>query len=286
MNFNSKKNKDQKKRSSWRDALDDDGDADADDANKKPKVESESLSRFKAELAERENIESQNKQKYERIEAALARVEGRTDALGQYVWMDVEISGQKVGDQTNDPTTGRLVIEVFDDLFPDTGRAFIEVVRNQREPMFSGCKFRKVVKGKFCELSSSTTRSRTFPNAKREKDSDMLHTVAGVVSLVRPEEHGAFSISFGPCEELDGNVVIGRVAYGQDLLNEISLVGDKEGEARRSVQLRETDLCDNRRDVTSYLKPMFKPKEIVVHKRTAVRKGNDASSSLGGPGRA
>ena len=56
------------------------------------------------ELAERDKIEAENKVTFARKDAACARVEGRTRARGQHVWMDIEIEGQKYGDQKSDPT--------------------------------------------------------------------------------------------------------------------------------------------------------------------------------------
>ncbi len=123
MEFSTKKKNQDKKRPSWRDALEGNDDA----AGKKAKGEDHTLAKFKEvriispdgvvpehrrrnpyemqELAERELIFAENEKKFKRIEGAMARVEGRLGRPGTTVWADVEIEGRSTGDLPSEPTT-------------------------------------------------------------------------------------------------------------------------------------------------------------------------------------
>ncbi|KAG7305452.1 hypothetical protein JYU34_009520 [Plutella xylostella] len=133
---------------------------------------------------------------------------------------------------------GRVTLELFSDLVPDTCRLFLSLVKGTEEGhAYTGTRIFRIVAGLYCrggDVTQDNGYGSYVPSGNTEpftpENFDLKHTVPGVVSMSVSEDDtvdGHFNIIFKPLPQLDGkNVVFGRIIAGpSNILDRVSALG-------------------------------------------------------------
>ena len=235
---------------------------DDDDEDEEEDEDGGAFAALQHELAEREKLKAQRSAEIEREAGYLSRTRGTHERRGAFAYLDVEIGVRASWKASADANvvTGRLVVELFDDVVPRTVRHFVGLVAGgdgdrggdgARRPALAGSAFSSIVPGVGCVGGDAPRAAPGAPGAGRAgggamggrpfeaENFKLKHTNAGVLSLVPiatgrggaaraggrepPPTFGArFAITFAEAPQLDDRqVVFGRVAYGRKLLLEV-----------------------------------------------------------------
>lgn len=241
------------------------------------------------ELEEREKVEQKNAVRMARLDAMLARTEGRSETVGQLLFLDIELRKRMTAMSTLQSfvTTGRLIFEVFDDILPRTAAAMVRLVKATAEDSraqgrdaispssYFNATFSYVEPGVLCRggtgiaRENASTRSM-FPGTGEAMWNALRLTSRGVIALAS-EDSNEFIISFKQLEALDGQrMVFGRVLpVSFDLLDEIESAGSTDGAPTKAIVITGGGVVDKGEPLSKYVRPLVRPKETKVTERRA-----------------
>lgn len=228
------------------------------------------------ELDDREQLEEENAVKEKKVDQLKARVclEDEIKPSAKHVWMDFVI-GRQMG---RDPhvTTGRLIVELFDDIMPRTVDRFIELLGSEQEPTYRGSQMSKIYPGFYCIAGDrdvrmegvsggSQARENAYTRVQNEANWQLPHLNPGVLSLA-DSSSTRFNITLRKAEELDGwHAVFGKVIYGFDLLKIISEQGNTNGEPKQPVTMVQGGAVPADTHPREFLKKLEQPEDPEAH---------------------
>ena len=190
------------------------------------------------ELDERERVEEDNTVKMRKLDQLKYRVciEDEPNEKARHAWIDLQI-GRKMG-KSPIITSGRIIVELFDDIMPRTVDQFVALLESESEPTYRGSQISKLFPGFYCvagdrqsriEGIASHSREAVFARVEQEANWQLPHLNPGVLSLADART-SKFNMTFRKAEELDGwHAVFGKVVYGFDVLKLISEQGATNG---------------------------------------------------------
>ncbi|KAG6555130.1 hypothetical protein Mapa_003165 [Marchantia paleacea] len=145
-------------------------------------------------------------------------------------WMDISVDGNLIG---------RLVIEVREDVVPKTAKNFIGLCTGEYGNSYKGSSIYRVVPG-FMAQGGDCGKS-IYGKKFEDENFKLLHNQVGVVSMANngPHTNGTqFFIVLGDCSSLDGrHVVFGRVVGGKNVLDQLEVLGSKEGTTSKQIKI-------------------------------------------------
>eukprot|EP00658_Telonema_sp_P-2_P011561 TRINITY_DN14417_c0_g1_i14.p1 TRINITY_DN14417_c0_g1~~TRINITY_DN14417_c0_g1_i14.p1 ORF type:complete len:225 (-),score=46.37 TRINITY_DN14417_c0_g1_i14:430-1104(-) len=192
-----------------------------------------------------------------------------------HVFLDIKISPFQGDILHADPTkwniiSGRLVIELFEDIVPRTVRNFVAITKgdDRRRLKYLGSTFHRIIP-KFMAQGGDVTKGdgtggeSIYGRFFEDESFQLKHTNPGVLAMANngPNSNNSqFYITFNEQSHLDGkHVVFGKVVAGWDLLEEIEAVGQDDGKPKHQVKVTDCGVLDLRKkELNSYFKPMSK----------------------------
>merc|ERR1712166_1158901 len=272
-----------KTKRSWHEVVDD---VDLTQPDKKEVDKKEEWTKLKAELEERDRLVADNKRRLESADEVMSRTEVstrdrqvpiRTDQ--PHVFMDVKIQPFQGDILHADPTkwniiTGRLVIELFEDIVPRTVRNFVALIKgdDRRKLKYLGSVFHRIMP-KFMAQGGDVTKQdgsggESIYGRYFEDESFLLkHTNPGVLAMANSgpnTNNSQFYITFNEQTHLDGkHVVFGKVVAGWDMLEEIGAIGQDDGKPKHMVKVEDCGVLDlKKKEIDAYFKPMQKKADV------------------------
>lgn len=124
---------------------------------------------------------------------------------------------------------GKIIIELFDDIVPNTTKNFIELCKTK----YKNTIFHRVIPDFMIQGGDFTNHDGTggysiYGDEFPDENFNINHDSAGLLSMANhgPNTNGSqFFITLNKCNHLDGkHVVFGRVYDGMDIVDEISKV--------------------------------------------------------------
>jgi len=271
---------------SWHDANEDGGDNSTAAQDKK-----ESWKLLKAELEERDRLVADNKRRLESTEEMVSRTEVSTrDRQVQmrddmpHVYLDIKIQPFQGDILHADPTkwniiTGRLVIELFEDIVPRTVRNYVALIKgdDRRKLKYLGSVFHRIMPKFMCQGGDITKGDGSggesiYGRFFEDESFQLRHTNPGVLSMANSgpnSNNSQFFITFNEQSHLNGkHVVFGKVVSGWDMLEEIEAVGQEDGKPKHEVKIEDCGVCDlKKKDLDEYFKPMSKDIDVEQDRR-------------------
>ena len=109
-----------------------------------------------------------NTVKLRKLDALKFRVciEDEANVAARHAWMDIQI-GRKMG-KSPVITTGRIIVELFDDIMPRTVDQFIALLESESEPTYRGSQISKIFPGFYCVAGDRQSRLEGVTSHSRE----------------------------------------------------------------------------------------------------------------------
>ena len=216
-------------------------------SSKKPK---RSFRQLQAELENREKITEINTVQQRRENARLARVaiHEQVDQNKTHAYLDLRIgassSTQQQSKVQQQKPTGRIIVELFDDLMPKTVDKFIQLLAAEDQPTYKNSLVSHVFPGDYCIVGSHDhfvdeggirKYDHVYAHLADEVSWNIPHLNPGILSLV-DEKTPRFHITLRKMEEFDGlHAVFGKVVYGFDVLKVLSESGTPTGRTKEAI---------------------------------------------------
>jgi len=244
----------------------------------------DAFAKLKRELAERERIKAHRRKELARASAVLARTrgevgEGEERKVGIHAFLDLTIAKRS----THDAGSGRLIVELFEDVVPRTVKNFVALITGEKGDglHLKGTKFHRVdgaaATGGDVDRADGSGGRSIYGRDFEDENHSLKHTNAGVLTMFskRPNSNNSqFQILFDEKPDLDGRqVVFGRLVDGFAILKEIEKLGTPTGMPGADVVIVDCGLMtlgdDYEASLESYRTDLLLPKEVTDMKTMA-----------------
>jgi cyclophilin family peptidyl-prolyl cis-trans isomerase len=151
------------------------------------------------------------------------------------VFLDIAINNNYIG---------RIEIELFTDIVPNTAENFRSICAGDRGLTYKGCKFHRVIPNFMLQSGDITNNNGTgglsiYGRTFNDENFILRHEKAGLLSMANsgPNTNGSqFFITTIATPWLDGkHVVFGRVINGMNIVTEIESLGTQSGNTYQNI---------------------------------------------------
>lgn len=151
------------------------------------------------------------------------------------VFLDIAINNNYVG---------RIQIELFTDIVPNTAENFRSICTGDRGLIYKGCKFHRVIPNFMLQSGDITNNNGTggisiYGRTFNDENFILRHDRAGLLSMANsgPNTNSSqFFITTVATPWLDGkHVVFGRVINGMNIVTEIESLGTQSGDTYQNI---------------------------------------------------